>query len=86
MTKEQVKIAMGGNPTMTKGENVWVCVGKRASEGNPSSDFYSPTASFDPNRNFTETEDFRRLHTKVRTIIYFRGNLAVHAQLTEEKR
>ena len=35
MTKEQVKIAMGGNPTMTRGENVWVYVGKRASKEMP---------------------------------------------------
>jgi len=89
MTKEQVRLAMDGNPTTYRrinGQEVWIYANRGPSLSKSVNDFSTaPDSTSERNRNFTETDEFAATHTRRRFMIYFQGDRAVRCQITEER-
>ncbi len=90
MTREQVKLAMGRDPSTfdkLNGEDVWVYSRKKM-VGNSSFDGGSRGGSsrMENDHSFSQTEDLGpRMDVEVKTSIYFHGDRATHAQITEDR-
>lgn len=90
MTREQVKLAMGRDPaTFDKlnGEDVWVYSRKKM-VGNSSFDGGSRggNARMETDHSFSQTEDLGpRIDVEVKTSVFFQGDRATHALVTEER-
>jgi hypothetical protein len=91
LTRAQVKIAMGRDPdTYDKvgNEDAWIYVRKKG-VGRESFDDLgrSGSGSMEDSRSFTQSSDFSpRVDVDVKTTVFFAGDRATHAQVTEEGR
>jgi outer membrane protein assembly factor BamE (lipoprotein component of BamABCDE complex) len=89
MTREQVRLAMGGDPaTFDKinGEDAWVYTRKKAVAKSAAFEERGQAGNsrMEANHSFSETEDLApRTDVEVRTTIFFQGNLATHSLVTE---
>ncbi len=90
LTREQIKLAMGRDPATfdkANGEDVWVysrkqMVGNSSFDGNAR----GGSARMENDHSFSPTEDLGpRMDVEVKTSIYFQGDRATHAQVTEER-
>jgi outer membrane protein assembly factor BamE (lipoprotein component of BamABCDE complex) len=90
MTREQVKLAMGRDPSTfdkLNGEDVWVYSRKKM-VGNSSFDGGARGGSsrMETDHSFSQTEDLGpRIDVEVKTTIFFQGDRATHAQVTDER-
>lgn len=89
MTRAQVKLAMGGDPTTfdkIDGQDVWVYVRKRGVGRESFEDLGSSgRASMENTHSFTESNDFSpRVDVELKTTIFFQGDRATHAQSADE--
>ena len=90
MSREQVKLAMGGDPaTFDKinGEDAWVYVHKKM-VGNSSFDGGERPGNsrMETDHSFSQTENLGpRLDVDVKTTVFFQGDRATHAQVGEER-
>lgn len=93
LTREQVRIAMGADPTTFdkfNGDDAWVYVRKKAVARNPhdpgDDTGREANSSMNSTRSFTDSEGFGpRMDVDEKTTIYFHGDRATRAQITEEK-
>jgi outer membrane protein assembly factor BamE (lipoprotein component of BamABCDE complex) len=92
LTREQVKLAVGKDPaTYDKvgDQDVWIYVQKKAVSRDKFADMRGNdggTSSMENTHSFTESEDFApRSDVDVKTRIFFRGNAATGAQVSEER-
>ena len=90
LSREQVKIAMGGDPVTydkINGEDVWVYAHKKM-VGNPSFDGGERPGNsrMETDHSFSRTEDLGpRTDVDVKTSIFFQGDRATHALESEER-
>jgi outer membrane protein assembly factor BamE (lipoprotein component of BamABCDE complex) len=90
MTREQVHLAMGGDPAIfdkSAGEDAWVYVYKKGPTVNTLNDFSNAgTSRMEDSHGTTEPADLDpRKDVQVRTTIFFQGNRATHAQITDAR-
>jgi outer membrane protein assembly factor BamE (lipoprotein component of BamABCDE complex) len=90
MTRAQVKLAMGGDPTTfdkVGNEDVWIYARKKAVGVESFDDLQrSGSSRMENTHSFTQTSDFGpRVDVEMKTSIYFQGDRATHALNTEEK-
>lgn len=90
MTREQVVLAMGHQPdTFDKigGEDAWIFIRKKAvarQENEVRS--HTPSSSFNRAESFTESDDFGpSMDVNEKTTVFFQGDRATHAQVSEER-
>ena len=89
MTRAQVKIAMGGDPTTfdkINGEDAWIYARKKG-VGRESFDDLgrSGSATLENTHSFTQGNDFSpRVDVELKTTVFFQGDRATHAQSMEE--
>lgn len=89
MTRAQVKLAMGSDPTTfdkINGEDAWIYVRKKAVGRESFEDLSrSGSSSMENTHSFTESTDFSpRVDIDLKTTIYFQGDRATHAESTGE--
>ncbi len=89
LTREQIKIAMGGDPTTydkADGGDVWIYSRRKSQARDLEAPLREPNSSIDPTRSFTDTAAFDA-HGDVleKTSVFFSGDRATHARVTEEK-
>ncbi|MEA3210804.1 MAG: hypothetical protein QOE70_3861 [Chthoniobacter sp.] len=90
MSREEVRITMGAEPATFDrigDEDAWVYVRKKA-VARKSFDESDRPSNFRSNSSFSSTEqtDFApRIDVDVKTTIFFQGNRATHALITEER-
>ena len=88
MTREQVKLAMGSDPTTFDkigAEDVWIYVRKKGVGRGSFDDERSGSSSMGSSLSFTESADFSpRVDVDLKTTIFFQGDRATHAQTTDE--
>lgn len=85
MTRSQVKLAMGGDPTTfdkIDGEDVWIYVRKHGVGRESFEDLgRSGSASMENTHSFTDSNDFSpRVDVEMKTTVFFKGDRATHAQ------
>lgn len=90
MTREQVKIAMGGDPTTfdkVGDEDVWIYAHKKAVGQESFEELnQSGSARMESTHSFTQAGHFApRVDVEVKTSIFFQGDRATHAQSMEDK-
>ena len=90
MTREQVKLAMGGDPTTFDkigNEDVWIYARKKAvGTGSLDDRDYSGGSKREGTQSFTQSNDFApRVDVEVRTSIFFQGDRATRALNSEER-
>jgi hypothetical protein len=92
LTREQVKIAMGGDPATfdkSNGDDVWIYVRKKAvaRDGGSGDDVgREPNSSMNSTSSFTDAEGFGpRMDIDEKTSVFFHGDRATRAQVTEER-
>jgi hypothetical protein len=90
LTHEQVKIAMGGYPTTLdkiSGEEAWIYVRKKLTATELTSADYGRTATTAGRADPFMASDNTGPQTDVneKTTVFFQGDKATHAQVSEEK-
>ncbi|MGB8168931.1 MAG: hypothetical protein WCF18_15645 [Chthoniobacteraceae bacterium] len=88
MTREQVKVAMGGDPTTfdkVSNEDVWIYARKKAVGQESFEDLgRSGSSRMENTHSFTQSDDFSpRVDVEMKTTIFFQGDRATHVQSTE---
>jgi len=89
LTREQVKIAMGGDPTTydkADGSDVWIYARRKSVGRDLDAPLRQPNSALDSTRSFTDTAAFDA-HGDVmeKTSVFFQGDRATHARVIEEK-
>jgi outer membrane protein assembly factor BamE (lipoprotein component of BamABCDE complex) len=90
MTQEQVRLAMGGFPTSQDrigGEEAWIYSRKKlvATEFTGIEDPSARSSSMKSDASGTADNVGRQTDALVKTTIFFNGDRATHAQITEEQ-
>ena len=90
MTREQVKLAMGGDPTTFDklgNEDVWIYARKKAvGTGSLDDRDYSTNSNREGTQSFTQSNDFApRIDVELKTSIFFQGGRATRALNSEER-
>lgn len=84
MTRAQVKLAMGGDPTTFDKlgtDDVWIYVRKKAVGRESFDDERAGGSGLGNSLSFTESVDFSpRVDVDLKTTIFFQGDRATHAQ------
>ena len=91
MTREQVRIAMGSGPTtfdVIEGQDVWIYTRRKPLETDLAEDFgNSASSAFSGNRSMKKQKPAgRQMNPTVKTTIFFQGDRATHAQVTDGRR
>jgi len=88
MTREQIRLAAGNPARFDKfsGQDVWIYVHQKFADISPANDPSSKYGTGSNNqRNFTETANLGpRPSINEVTTIFFNGDKATHAQITQE--
>ena len=89
LTRAQIRIAMGSDPAVfdqADGGDVWIYTRRIALAQSPDAPLREPNSQIDSEHSFTDSAAFERHEDlQERTSVFFQGDRATHARVTEER-